>query len=50
MKNQFKSIAVVAVLLISSGVFAQAQKATTVNSIDESRLQEISGNGLSKCT
>ena len=48
MKNQFKSIAVVAVLLISSGVFAQAKKATSVNSNDKSLLWEISGNGLSK--
>lgn len=44
----FKSIAVVTVLLISSGVFAQAKKATLVNSNDKSLLWEISGNGLSK--
>ena len=48
MKKLFKSIAVVAVLLISSGVFAQAKKATSVNSNDKSLLWEISGNGLSK--
>jgi hypothetical protein len=48
MKKLFKSIAVVAVLLISSGVFAQAKKVTSVNSNDKSLLWEISGNGLSK--
>ena len=48
MKKLFKSIAVVAVLLIFSGVFAQAKKATSVNSNDKSLLWEISGNGLSK--
>lgn len=48
MKKLFKSIAVVAVLLISSGVFAQAKKATSVNSNHKSLLWEISGNGLSK--
>lgn len=48
MKKLFKSIAVVAVLLISSGIFAQAKKATSVNSNDKSLLWEISGNGLSK--
>lgn len=48
MKKLFKLIAVVAVLLISSVVFAQAKKATSVNSNDKSLLWEISGNGLSK--
>jgi uncharacterized protein YbaP (TraB family) len=48
MKKLFKSITVVAVLVISSGVFAQAKKATSVNSNDKSLLWEISGNGLSK--
>ena len=48
MKKLFKLIAIVAVLLISSVVFAQAKKATSVNSNDESLLWEISGNGLSK--
>ena len=48
MKKLLKSIAVVAVLLIFSGVFAQAKKATSVNSNDKSLLWEISGNGLSK--
>ena len=48
MKKLCKSIAIAAVLLISNGVFAQAKKATTVNSNNESLLQEILGNGLSK--
>jgi uncharacterized protein YbaP (TraB family) len=48
MKKLFKSIAVVAVLLISSGVFAQAKKVESINSKDKSLLWEISGNGLSK--
>ncbi|MDO8317118.1 MAG: TraB/GumN family protein [Flavobacterium sp.] len=48
MKKLFKSIAVVAVLLISSGVFAQAKKVESINSNDKSLLWEISGNGLSK--
>jgi uncharacterized protein YbaP (TraB family) len=48
MKKIFKSIAVVAVLLISSGVFAQAKKVESINSNDKSLLWEISGNGLSK--
>ena len=48
MKKLFKIVAVVAVLLISNGVFAQAKKATSVNSNDKSLLWEISGNGLSK--
>ena len=48
MKKLFKSIAIVVVLLISSAVFAQAKKATSVNSNDKSLLWEISGNGLSK--
>ena len=48
MKKLYKSIAVGAVLLISSGVFSQAKKATSINSNDKSLLWEISGNGLSK--
>ena len=48
MKKLFKSIAVVAVLLISSGVFSQAKKVESINSNDKSLLWEISGNGLSK--
>lgn len=48
MKKLFKSIAVVAVVLISTGVFAQAKKVESINSNDESLLWEISGNGLSK--
>ena len=48
MKKLFKSIAVVAVLLMSSGVFAQAKKVESINSKDKSLLWEISGNGLSK--
>ena len=48
MKKLYKSIAIVAVLLISSGVFPQAKKTTSVNSNDKSLLWEISGNGLSK--
>lgn len=48
MKKLFKSIAVVAVLLMSSGVFAQAKKVESINSNDKSLLWEISGNGLSK--
>jgi uncharacterized protein YbaP (TraB family) len=48
MKKLFKSIAVVAVILISSGVFAQAKKVESINSNDRSLLWEISGNGLSK--
>ena len=48
MKKLFKSIAVVAVLLMSSGVFAQAKKVESINSSDKSLLWEISGNGLSK--
>lgn len=48
MKKLFKSIAVVAIVLISSGVFAQAKKAASVPSNEKSLLWEISGNGLSK--
>ncbi|MEZ7499323.1 TraB/GumN family protein [Flavobacterium sp. Arc3] len=48
MKKLFKSIAVVAVLLISSGVFAQAKKAASAPLNEKSLLWEISGNGLSK--
>ncbi|CAM4005014.1 TraB/GumN family protein [Flavobacterium sinopsychrotolerans] len=48
MKKLFKSIAIVAVLLMSSGVFAQAKKVESINSNDKSLLWEISGNGLSK--
>jgi uncharacterized protein YbaP (TraB family) len=48
MKKLFTSIAVVAVLLISSGVFAQAKKVESINSNDKSLLWEIAGNGLSK--
>ncbi|MFV8351994.1 TraB/GumN family protein [Flavobacterium sp. XS2P14] len=48
MKKLFKSIAVVAVLLISSGVFAQTKKSVSDNSNDKFLLWEISGNGLSK--
>jgi uncharacterized protein YbaP (TraB family) len=48
MKKLFKSIAVAAVLLISSVVFAQAKKVESINSNDKSLLWEISGNGLSK--
>jgi uncharacterized protein YbaP (TraB family) len=48
MKKLFKILAVVAVLLISSGVFAQAKKGELVNSNDKSLLWEISGNGLTK--
>lgn len=48
MKKLFKSIAVVALLLISSGVFAQAKKAASVPLNEKSLLWEISGNGLSK--
>lgn len=48
MKNLFKSIAVVALVLISSGVFAQAKKAASVPLNEKSLLWEISGNGLSK--
>lgn len=48
MKKLYKSIAVGAVLIISSGVFSQAKKATSINSNDKSLLWEISGNGLSK--
>ena len=48
MKKLFKSIAVVALVLISSGVFAQAKKAASVPLNEKSLLWEISGNGLSK--
>ena len=48
MKKLFKSIALVAVLLISYGVFAQAKKSVLDNSNEKSLLWEISGNGLSK--
>lgn len=48
MKKLFKSIAVVALLLISSGVFAQAKKAASVPLNEKSLLWEISGNGLAK--
>ena len=48
MKKLFKSIAVVAVVLISNGVFAQAKKAPSVSLNEKSLLWEISGNGLSK--
>lgn len=48
MKKLFKSIAVVAVVLISSGAFAQAKKAASVPLNEKSLLWEISGNGLSK--
>ena len=48
MKKLFKSIAVVAVVLISSGTFAQAKKAASVPLNEKSLLWEISGNGLSK--
>lgn len=48
MKKLFKSIAVVAVVLISNGVFAQAKKAASVPLNEKSLLWEISGNGLSK--
>ena len=48
MKKIFKSIAVVAVVLISSGGFAQAKKVASVPVNEQSLLWEISGNGLSK--
>ena len=48
MKKLFKSLAVVAVLLISNGVYAQTKKSVSDNSNDKSLLWEISGNGLSK--
>lgn len=48
MKKLFKSIAVVALVLISSGGFAQAKKAPSVSLNEKSLLWEISGNGLSK--
>lgn len=48
MKKLFKTLALVAVLLISSGVFAQAKKGVSVSSNEKSLLWEISGNGLSK--
>ncbi|UQD55718.1 TraB/GumN family protein [Flavobacterium sp. K5-23] len=48
MKKLFKTVAVVAVVLISNGVFAQAKKGVSVSSNEKSLLWEISGNGLSK--
>jgi hypothetical protein len=48
MTKLFKSLAVVAVLLISNGVYAQTKKSVSDNSNDKSLLWEISGNGLSK--
>ncbi|MBC5839096.1 TraB/GumN family protein [Flavobacterium muglaense] len=48
MKKLFTSIVVVAVVLISSGTFAQAKKAASVPLNEKSLLWEISGNGLSK--
>jgi hypothetical protein len=48
MTKLFKSLAVVAVLLISNGVHAQTKKSVSDNSNDKSLLWEISGNGLSK--
>jgi uncharacterized protein YbaP (TraB family) len=48
MKKLFKTLAVVAVVLISNGVFAQAKKGESVSTSDKSLLWEVSGNGLSK--
>ena len=43
MKKLFKSIVVVAVVLISNGIFAQAKKAASAPLIENSLLWEISG-------
>ncbi|MBU0942647.1 MAG: TraB/GumN family protein [Bacteroidetes bacterium] len=48
MKKLFKSIVVVAVVLISNGIFAQAKKAASAPLYENSLLWEISGKGLSK--
>jgi uncharacterized protein YbaP (TraB family) len=48
MKKLFKSIVVVAVVLISNGIFAQAKKEAAVPLNEKSLLWEISGKGLSK--
>ena len=48
MKKLYKLIAIVAILLISRGVYAQTKKSVSDNSNEKSLLWEIAGNGLSK--